>query len=477
MNALHYLNTARSLADTLQTVADRAVADLGYELAVVNVVRQDGDLVVTAVSGSDAAESQIAGKAGPRAAWDHRLTMGDAWGNLRFVSQTEWETLEVDGVPEYLSPARVEGEWHPQDRLYAPMYSTDGALLGVLSVHGTQTGRMPGRGQRQTLQTYAYQAAIAISNARLRSNMQRALARLEREQQAVRASKESFRQAFEYAPSGAAIAEMSGDEAGRPIRTNDALCRLLGRPASVMRRYALSDLLHLEDVPTWMRASSEGGPVELRLSRRDGTYVWVSLRNSIVADTAEGPRFWLTHVEDIQERKLRELELTHHATHDQLTGLANSMGLHARLSDRLCGEPDSADSPSSHRHATSPEDPHTRGVAIVFCALRGFKSINANFGHEVGDAILVEIGRCLHTWTHDTDTVARLGGDEFVLLVDSIDPAGVRDLVASTANELRNPLHLDCGQITRVNWSFGITWARCGATVADTIRAAREAAV
>ncbi|NEE57574.1 sensor domain-containing diguanylate cyclase, partial [Streptomyces sp. SID8455] len=81
-------------------------------------------------------------------------------------------------------------------------------LLGVISVDRPRNGRRPGAWGREALQMYASQAAIAISNARLRANMQRALVRLEREQQALRASEESFRQAFEYAPSGMAIAEM-----------------------------------------------------------------------------------------------------------------------------------------------------------------------------------------------------------------------------------------------------------------------------
>ncbi|NEE33700.1 sensor domain-containing diguanylate cyclase, partial [Streptomyces sp. SID7982] len=99
------------------------------------------------------------------------------------------------------------------DRLYAPMYASAGGgdLLGVISVDRPRNGRRPGAWGREALQMYASQAAIAISNARLRSNMQRALVRLEREQQALRASEESFRQAFEYAPSGMAIAEMGGD--------------------------------------------------------------------------------------------------------------------------------------------------------------------------------------------------------------------------------------------------------------------------
>ena len=241
---------------------------------------------------------------------------------------------------------RFADEWHPGDRLYAPMYSSPSVgseLIGVISVDRPANGRRPGPWGCEALQMYAFQAGIAISNARLRANMQRALVRLERDQQALRASEESFRQAFEYAPSGMAIAEMGGDQHGKLLRANDALCRLLGRSASTMRRYSFSDLVHPEDVGLLLRTSAEGGRAELRLARRDGTYVWVSLRNSVVADTADGPRFLLTHVEDIEERKGRELQLAHRASHDSLTGLPNSAELRARLSARLCARPQDRD--------------------------------------------------------------------------------------------------------------------------------------
>ncbi|GGN26567.1 diguanylate cyclase CdgB [Streptomyces fuscichromogenes] len=511
------MNTARSLADTLQTVADGVITALGYEMACVNLVRpSEGDLVVAAFSGNSAAEALITGRVGSRESWDRRLNMGEKWGDLVFIPHTEGWVLDDDDVPQWYTdgPApRFEDEWHPSDRLFAPMYtpgisgSSCGELLGVISVDRPRNGRHPGAWGREALQMYAFQAAIAISNARLRANMQRALVRLEREQQALRASEESFRQAFEYAPSGMAIAEMGGDQHGRILRSNDALCRLLGRPASAMRRYAFSDLVHPEDIGTLLRTSAEGGRAELRLGRRDGTYVWVSLRNSVVADAADGPRFLLTHVEDIEERKRRELQLAHRASHDSLTGLPNSAELRSRLSSRLCrraeadGALESLDAayghpaydanghgfdfagvtPSyegydHHVHTIAPEhgrDDGAKGLAVLFCDLDGFKSINDRFGHNAGDAVLIEVARRLTRGVRDGDTVARLGGDEFVILADGLGNADAQDLAVRLRNEIIQPIRAE-GRAVRVGASFGIGWAHCGMTADEVLKSADE---
>ncbi|MEU8931364.1 diguanylate cyclase CdgB [Streptomyces sp. NPDC048409] len=509
------MNTARSLADTLQTVADGVITALGFEMACVNLVRPDGDLVVAALSGNSAAEALITGRVGSRDSWERRLGMGERWGDLVFIPHTEGWVLDDDDVPQWYTdgPApRFEDEWHPSDRLFAPMYtpgisgSSCGELLGVISVDRPRNGRHPGAWGREALQMYAFQAAIAISNARLRANMQRALVRLEREQQALRASEESFRQAFEYAPSGMAIAEMGGDQHGRILRTNDALCRLLGRPASAMRRYSFSDLVHPEDIGTLLRTSAEGGRAELRLGRRDGTYVWVSLRNSVVADAADGPRFLLTHVEDIEERKRRELQLAHRASHDSLTGLPNSAELRSRLSSRLCRRADSDglesldaayghpaydvnghgfdfaasaqsyDGYDHHVHTVAPEegrDDGAKGLAVLFCDLDGFKSINDRFGHNAGDAVLIEVARRLTRGVRDGDTVARLGGDEFVILADGLGKADAQDLAVRLRNEIIQPIRAE-DRAVRVGASFGIGWAHCGMTADEVLKSADE---
>lgn len=568
------LNTARSLADTLQTIADGVVEGLGFQLAAVNLVQGNGDLVVAAVAGSPGAEAMMSGRVGSRAAWDRWLSMGEQWDNLRFIPYTEgWAALDEDEVPQWYAAGAPAGpvpvtehpdQWHPMDRLLAPLYASDSELLAVLSVDRPRNGRRPGAWGREALQMYAFQAAIALSNARLRSNMQRALVRLEREQSALRASEESFRQAFEYAPSGMAVAEMGGDQHGRLIRANDALCRLLGRPASAMRRYSFSDLVHPEDIGTLLRTSAEGGRAELRLGRRDGSYVWVSLRNSVVADTSDGPRFLLTHVEDIEERKRHEFQLAHRASHDSLTGLPNSAELRARLDARLCPHParpgpggaagpagavpsvssaagplpgpapsggiapvygdhgGSAASASSAGYARPrgeheeydygydydegygyaygegpgaedmdrppddrPYDPHHvhvvpptggdsgKGLAVLFCDLDGFKSINDRFGHHCGDAVLVEVARRLTDGVRDNDTVARMGGDEFVVLADGLGPAEAQDLAVRLRNAIIPPIRVD-GRAVRVGASFGIGWAGCGMTTEEILSSADQ---
>ncbi|MFE9341060.1 diguanylate cyclase CdgB [Streptomyces sp. NPDC007063] len=562
------LNTARSLADTLQTVADGVVEGLGFEIAAVHLVRAEGELVVAAVAGSAAAEAMMAGRSGSRTAWERRLSLGQQWGALHFVPYTEGWVLDDDEVPEWHAPSAVRDTpdaWHPMDRLFAPLYASDGELLGVLSVDRPRNGRRPGAWGCEALQMYASQAAIALSNARLRSNMQRALVRLEREQQALRASEESFRQAFEYAPSGMAVAEMGGDQHGRLLRINDALCRLLGRPAAAMRRYSFSDLVHPEDIRTLLRTSAEGGRAELRLARRDGSYVWVSLRNSVVADTADGPRYLLTHVEDIEERKRHELQLAHRASHDQLTGLPNSAELRARLSSRLCARPDrpavqssvlpgagpsgyaeggpgrlygqgggfwdleglggipgagtepgTGPPPAGSRQATAPyatavapggppgspgadgfggfggfgesggaephhvhavppkgDGPGEKGLAVLFCDLDGFKSINDRYGHHCGDGVLIAVARRLEAGVRDDDTVARLGGDEFVVLADGLGPAEAQDLAVRLRNAIIPPIQID-GRAVRVGASFGIGWAGCGMTAEEVLQSADQ---
>ena len=59
--------------------------------------------------------------------------------------------------------------------------------------------------------------------------------------------------------------------------------------------------------------------------------------------------------------------------------------------------------------------------AVMSIDLDGFKQVNDSYGHEAGDAVLVEIAKRFNSTVRSGDLVGRMGGDEFVILIDSLD--------------------------------------------------------
>ncbi len=129
-----------------------------------------------------------------------------------------------------------------------------------------------------------------------------------------------------------------------------------------------------------------------------------------------------------------------------------------------------------HVHAVAPADGRddgTKGLAVLFCDLDGFKSINDRFGHNAGDAVLIEVARRLSGGVRDGDTVARLGGDEFVILANGLGRADAEDLAVRLRNEIIQPIRAE-GRAVRVGASFGIGWAHCGMTADEVLKSADE---
>jgi diguanylate cyclase (GGDEF)-like protein/PAS domain S-box-containing protein len=109
-------------------------------------------------------------------------------------------------------------------------------------------------------------------------------------------------------------------------------------------------------------------------------------------------------VEDTTEKKELVQRLHTLATTDALTGLPNRTLFRDRVAQAL---------------ALASRD-HEKQAAVMMLDLNEFKEINDRYGHDTGDAVLVETARRLRAQVRDADTVARLGGDEFALLLPGV---------------------------------------------------------
>jgi diguanylate cyclase (GGDEF)-like protein len=113
--------------------------------------------------------------------------------------------------------------------------------------------------------------------------------------------------------------------------------------------------------------------------------------------------------------------ITHQASHDQLTGLQNRMGFSEQLSLAASRT--------------------TRSMALFYIDLDGFKPINDEFGHAVGDEVLRAVAERLGERVRTGDTVARLGGDEFAVLCEDVDgEAQVEEITSRLARAFDAPL-------------------------------------
>lgn len=114
-----------------------------------------------------------------------------------------------------------------------------------------------------------------------------------------------------------------------------------------------------------------------------------------------------------EEKNAAEAKLQHMAMVDELTGLPNRRMLFDSLNQKL---------------AAAERENHQ--LALLYIDLDGFKLVNDNLGHNLGDLVLAEVARRLRARARASDTVARIGGDEFTLVLGHIKHPEDAEIVA-----------------------------------------------
>ncbi|MGI4848467.1 MAG: putative bifunctional diguanylate cyclase/phosphodiesterase, partial [Janthinobacterium lividum] len=168
----------------------------------------------------------------------------------------------------------------------------------------------------------------------------------------------------------------------------------------------------------------------------------------------------LTFVEDISEQHYASERIAFMAQYDHLTGLANRV----LLSDRL-------------NQAILAARREQQQLAVLFLDLDNFKNINDSLGHNLGDAMLVQIAQRLVGAVRGSDTVARLGGDEFVIVLRDIESAEAAAAVTAKLMEcIIAPVLLESHTLA-VTGSIGLSLFPENGEDADTLIKNADAAM
>ena len=115
------------------------------------------------------------------------------------------------------------------------------------------------------------------------------------------------------------------------------------------------------------------------------------------------------------------------AMSDPLTGLASRTALDWHL-----------------RTLPTPESREQSRYIVMFVDLDGFKAVNDEFGHKVGDALLAHVADRMRQAVRPDDLVARFGGDEFIIIARAPVERSVGEIIAQRiCRTIEEPYEID----------------------------------
>ena len=210
----------------------------------------------------------------------------------------------------------------------------------------------------------------------------------------------------------------------------------------------------------WKQITTEGRwNGEIWNRRKGGDLYLERMTISMVREAGGEPVRYVSVFSDITALWRKDEHIKHLAFHDALTDLPNRTLLMDRINRIMINS-----------------DREPCNMALLFFDLDGFKLINDQYGHNVGDDILKEVAKRLLGLVRQSDIVARLGGDEFIVVLNN--PKGIEKITSiatSVVSSINEPMEIH-GEVLHVGASVGIAMFPADAgTSADLIKNADTA--
>ncbi|MGH9081986.1 MAG: diguanylate cyclase domain-containing protein [Acidimicrobiales bacterium] len=253
------------------------------------------------------------------------------------------------------------------------------------------------------------------------------------------------------------------DETRHIVFASPAFEALLGFTPDEAIASHLAEVVHPDDLADLRVAAMEvdrdrpSTQSLCRLRHKGGEWRHVEVSFAAVPDIVEGSV--VANLHDVTKRVEAEAALSHEATHDQLTGLANSRAFYGALDTSLAV----ARRQGSH-------------LALLLFDLDRFKEANDTFGHAFGDQLLIGVARRLESTLRGADIIARLGGDEFTaVLTTDADPIGAAAAARRVCQALGETMVV-AEQPVSLKVSVGVAcWPDHGQVASEVLRSADEA--
>jgi len=234
------------------------------------------------------------------------------------------------------------------------------------------------------------------------------------------------------------------DPHGRVEWVNQAYSKLLGVKLRQVVGSPLSSFPHAQLQEAWpMLAGTthERGCVKTEVMEKGSHGESLVLEQVLtpIVDAQGKTTHFVVILHDVTARVVAEMQMKYQAYHDALTDLPNRIMFEDRLQLALA---------QARRDGTL--------VALLFLDLDNFKSINDQYGHQMGDRLLRVVAKRLVACVRTTDTVSRLSGDEFTIILQGLERIqDIRQVAQKIVDCLIAPIHLS-GQNIPVQISIGI---------------------
>ncbi len=187
-------------------------------------------------------------------------------------------------------------------------FYTDGPMIRKLLAATIGTGeQVSGRTQLNTAKnnTKWVEVRVAASATKVYGTITDITAQIALDHK-VAEQGEQFHHAFEYAPIGMALVST----AGKWMRVNQTLCRILGFEADELLRLTFQDITHPDDLNVDLKqmyqlldSKISYYQMDKRYFHKNGHVIWVSLNVTLVRDQQEKPLYFVSHIKDITELK------------------------------------------------------------------------------------------------------------------------------------------------------------------------------